>query len=185
MAYTAWSVVFGEQPTAAKWNQLGANDAGFKDGTNIDNLAIITRHINTNAVTGDKLATNAIILGKSIITTTVTQSGATPATVATVTVTVPAGGRDLLLIISAAQLLPADLATRTEVDFKESSTVLRRYYHNTSGSGEVFYCYINAPSAGSHTYTVVSTRDAGSGTVQWYADNTSTPAKIEFLALLI
>ncbi len=40
MAYTAWSVVFGEQPTAAKWNQLGANDAGFKDGTNIDALAI-------------------------------------------------------------------------------------------------------------------------------------------------
>lgn len=32
MAYTAWSVVYGEQPTAAKWNQLGANDAGFKDG---------------------------------------------------------------------------------------------------------------------------------------------------------
>lgn len=40
MAYTAWSVVFGEQPTAAKWNQLGTNDAGFKDGTNIDAGAI-------------------------------------------------------------------------------------------------------------------------------------------------
>lgn len=45
MAYTAWSVVFGEQPTAAKWNQLGANDAGFKDGTNIDDGAIILRHM--------------------------------------------------------------------------------------------------------------------------------------------
>lgn len=45
MAYTAWSVVFGEQPTAAKWNQLGENDAGFKDGTNIDDDAIIARHI--------------------------------------------------------------------------------------------------------------------------------------------
>lgn len=40
MAYTAWSVVYGEQPTAAKWNQLGTNDAGFKDGTNIDAGAI-------------------------------------------------------------------------------------------------------------------------------------------------
>lgn len=40
MAYTAWSVVYGEQPTAAKWNQLGQNDAGFKDGSNIDPLAI-------------------------------------------------------------------------------------------------------------------------------------------------
>lgn len=27
--YTAWSVVFGEQPSAAKWNLLGANDAFF------------------------------------------------------------------------------------------------------------------------------------------------------------
>lgn len=45
MAYTAWSVVFGEQPTAAKWNQLGTNDAGFKDGTNIDNDVIGSRQI--------------------------------------------------------------------------------------------------------------------------------------------
>lgn len=33
MAYTAWSVVFGEQPTAAKWNELGENDAAFNDGS--------------------------------------------------------------------------------------------------------------------------------------------------------
>lgn len=44
MAYTAWSVVFGEQPTAAKWNQLGANDAGFKDGTNFDDDILVARH---------------------------------------------------------------------------------------------------------------------------------------------
>lgn len=50
MAYTAWSVVFGEQPTAAKWNQLGTNDAGFKDGTNIDNDAIIKRHLANAAI---------------------------------------------------------------------------------------------------------------------------------------
>lgn len=45
MAYTTWSVVAYEQPTAAKWNQLGENDAGFRDGTNIDNDAILARHI--------------------------------------------------------------------------------------------------------------------------------------------
>lgn len=45
MAYTAWSVSAFEQPSAAKWNQLGANDAGFKDATNIDSAAIITRHL--------------------------------------------------------------------------------------------------------------------------------------------
>lgn len=29
MAYQSWSVVFGEQPSAAKWNILGTNDASF------------------------------------------------------------------------------------------------------------------------------------------------------------
>lgn len=29
MAYASWSVVFGEQPTASKWNILGTNDAHF------------------------------------------------------------------------------------------------------------------------------------------------------------
>lgn len=29
MAYASWSVVFGEQPSAAKWNILGTNDSTF------------------------------------------------------------------------------------------------------------------------------------------------------------
>lgn len=29
MAYASWSVTFGEQPSAAKWNILGTNDAYF------------------------------------------------------------------------------------------------------------------------------------------------------------
>jgi hypothetical protein len=40
MAYSAWSVVYGEQPSAAKWNILGTNDASFNDGTGIGALAI-------------------------------------------------------------------------------------------------------------------------------------------------
>lgn len=39
MAYSSWSVVFGEQPAASKWNILGTNDASFNDGTGIANLA--------------------------------------------------------------------------------------------------------------------------------------------------
>lgn len=35
MAYASWSVVFGEQPSAAKWNILGTNDASFNDGTGL------------------------------------------------------------------------------------------------------------------------------------------------------
>jgi N-acetylneuraminic acid mutarotase len=40
MAYASWSVVFGEQPSAAKWNILGANDASFNDGTGLNNGAV-------------------------------------------------------------------------------------------------------------------------------------------------
>lgn len=38
MAYASWSVVFGEQPSASKWNILGTNDASFNDGTGIFGL---------------------------------------------------------------------------------------------------------------------------------------------------
>lgn len=31
MAYASWSVTFGEQPSAAKWNILGTNDAYFDE----------------------------------------------------------------------------------------------------------------------------------------------------------
>lgn len=59
MAYTAWSVVFGEQPTAAKWNQLGANDAGFKDATNIDNGAITLSKLNAASLLSGQQAWQA------------------------------------------------------------------------------------------------------------------------------
>lgn len=49
MAYTNWSVTTGETPSASKWNQLGTNDAGFKDGTNIDNDAIVSRHLSISS----------------------------------------------------------------------------------------------------------------------------------------
>lgn len=47
MAYSSWSVVFGEQPSAAKWNILGTNDASFNDGTGIANAAITSEHLNS------------------------------------------------------------------------------------------------------------------------------------------
>lgn len=85
MAYSSWSVVFGEQPSAAKWNILGTNDSSFNDGTGIG----------TNAVAAASLATSAITLGYTQITATVTTSSATyvQATGLTTTVTIPAGGR--------------------------------------------------------------------------------------------
>lgn len=40
MAYASWSVVFGEQPSAAKWNILGTNDAAFNAMIQPDGTAV-------------------------------------------------------------------------------------------------------------------------------------------------
>lgn len=59
MAYQSWSVVFGEQPSASKWNILGTNDASFNDGSGIA----------SSAITAAKLATGAVTLTKVDYTT--------------------------------------------------------------------------------------------------------------------
>ena len=64
MAYQAWSVVFGEQPSASKWNILGTNDAGFNDGTAIGDDAIIARHIANNAISNAQMATDTFLWEK-------------------------------------------------------------------------------------------------------------------------
>lgn len=56
MGYTAFSVTFGEVPTAAKWNYLGTNDESFNDGTGIADDAIIQRHFADNSVGVDQLS---------------------------------------------------------------------------------------------------------------------------------
>ena len=89
MAYASWSVVFGEQPSTAKWNILGTNDAGFNDGSGIA----------TNAITAAKLATSAIYLGNITTGDSTTSSAAnTQVTNATMPVTIPSGSRKILIL---------------------------------------------------------------------------------------
>lgn len=66
MSYSAWSVVAGETPTAAKWNLLGSNDASFNDGTGLGNgtiqgTKIATYRILTQAIAANTTQTGAII----------------------------------------------------------------------------------------------------------------------------
>ena len=58
MAYQAWSVVFGEQPSASKWNILGTNDASFNDGSGLADNAIVNRHITTANLHAAKIFNN-------------------------------------------------------------------------------------------------------------------------------
>lgn len=145
---------------------------------------ITTAMIGDSQVTAAKLSTSALLLGRSIVSATITPSGATETTIISTTITVPAGGRGVLLILTASQVNPND-GTRMAISFKESTTVLQRYYHTAQACGETFYHFVPAPSAGSHTYTVTSARDSGAGVTSWYADNTSSPASIELLAIAV
>jgi hypothetical protein len=57
--HASQTFVFGEQPSASKWQYLWDNDYALADGTGISNGAIITRHFGAGAV--DSAALNASI----------------------------------------------------------------------------------------------------------------------------
>jgi hypothetical protein len=54
--YAIWSVIAGEQPTTAKWNILGANDASFNTGQGFNDGSILARHYAANSVKSGSLA---------------------------------------------------------------------------------------------------------------------------------
>lgn len=93
MGYVATSFVFGEQPSAAKWNQLGSNDSSFNDGTGIGNGVIKASHLGLG---GDVAA----------VATAETTSGTSYTDLATTTdtVTVTVGANGLLQVSIGAQL---------------------------------------------------------------------------------
>jgi hypothetical protein len=86
MSYTAWSLVFGEQPNVAKWNLLGGNDAHFYDflGSNTSWTSYTPTW--TSVTVGNGSTAGAYIrIGKMIIArinlvrgSTTTFSGAVP-----------------------------------------------------------------------------------------------------------
>ena len=69
MAYNAWSVTFGEQPSIAKWNYLGTNDAGFYDGTNLPTYGADKATVATSETTTATTATDLATTGPSVTLT--------------------------------------------------------------------------------------------------------------------
>jgi hypothetical protein len=70
MAYTSWSVIFGEIPSATKWNILGANDAAFNNGTGFATGAIATASLAANAITKATQVWNNLTGASQSITST-------------------------------------------------------------------------------------------------------------------
>lgn len=160
MAYAAWSVIAGEQPTAAKWNILGTNDASFNDGSG---LAFTTN----NVVPGNALSTTAISLGYTQTTATFTSTTATAyfdITGMTVTVTVPAGGRRCLIQAFARRFVSSQSPGSIYATINEGATKLSEIVAGGPAGASSFNMPVNVfysgvLSAGSHTYKMQGQQD--------------------------
>lgn len=69
MAYASWSVVFGEQPSAAKWNILGQNDAVFNNGTGLPSAGADVAAIDVDQTTTSTSFTDLATAGPAVTVT--------------------------------------------------------------------------------------------------------------------
>jgi len=66
--YAIWSVVADEQPTAAKWNILGSNDASFNNGNGLEDSVILNRQVAAGfVVQADQANFSAVATGTGTI----------------------------------------------------------------------------------------------------------------------
>lgn len=163
MAYAAWSVVFGEQPSASKWNILGTNDASFNDGTGIASSAITA--VKLGAHTGAGSLDVSTTGDKSVSTLTFT-----PRVVILFpnhTSSTSTGGISVGVMTSAFASSSA-MAVNTGVGSARVSnqTVALRVV-GAGGATEVNITYVSMNSNG---FTVnVGTANANTPTVTWIA----------------
>lgn len=164
--------VFGEQPAAAKWNQLIRNDEGFNDGSAIA----------TNAITSAKLAVAAINLGSATITSAITTTSTTAVQAVGLTkaVTIPAGGRDIWVVFQCPNFYNNAAGVTATITVWNgtvaSGTQLIGQYNapqitGTTGNGVTHIARQVAPAAGAATFNIgyhsasaaTTTLNAGAG----------------------
>lgn len=174
--YAAWSVIAGEQPTAAKWNILGSNDAAFNNGNGFEDGILIARHFANNAVPGNGIATNAITLGYASKTDAFSTTATAPQQVTgmSIPVTVPAGGRRVKVSVSLRDIIQASAGQWTVITIWDgavgSGTKIGVYYHQATSGGQpdASACFwgSHVPSAGAHTYNLgVNSTAASTATI--------------------
>ena len=174
MAYTSWSVISGEIPTASKWNILGTNDASFNDGTGIG----------TNAVAAASLATSAITLGYTQITSnfTTTSASYTALTGLSQAVTIPSGSRRVLIHVFVSEFSTSS-AANPYISIWDgtvgSGTQLSQggYYSSVGGAQTTMNVFANiaSPAAGAKTYNAGAKTNGGTLTA---AASATAPAFI-------
>lgn len=122
MSYQVWSVVFGEQPSASKWNILGTNDASFNDGTGIADNAILNRHLASGIVKASELDLDPT---ETYIATdqTTTSTSYTDLATAGPAVTIPVGSNGLALVIFGCGMYTAAALKAMSIAVSGASTV--------------------------------------------------------------
>ena len=150
MGYSAWSVVFGEQPSAAKWNILGSNDAAFNNagGVLAAGLALAsgqTGGVSTQANAGSAGGTIYWINLGGIklmwgVTTSQTIGGAAPAS-ATLGITFPA----FFTTVQAAIPVSGGISANTQYSFVSTASIstsaLSLNFNIVSGSAGIFQAH--------------------------------------------
>lgn len=172
MAYQSWSVVFGEQPSASKWNILGTNDASFNDGTGIGNNAITTAKIIAEAVTPAKIKmTGAASATTDTNTQTITSTSYANLPTSSVSVTVTVGPTGVLLVFFGMQQ-STNAAVNIFIAPALSGANTRAALDNEAQAcdNSIGYLLTGRPlmitglNAGSTTVTLQARRDSASGT---------------------
>lgn len=151
----------------------------IKSGALVTSNSIITANITDGAVTGSKIATNAIILGYAQIVSAATVASATRSDLSTplsVTVTVPAGGRDIEIVFFSSGASSSGAAgTGNSIAIMESTTCLGQLNVDQPVVGykwnPCFSARVSAPSAGSHTYKIQAATSSGTITITAGAAN--------------
>jgi hypothetical protein len=175
MSFQTWSVVYGEQPSASKWNILGTNDQSFNDGSG---LAFTTN----NVVPANALATNAITLGYAQITAGAisTSNAGSAVSGLTTTVIIPSGGRKVKITAYTYQLRNNTAGNQSSIQIWDgtvgSGTLLSQAQTISAyadiGNAETVI-WVGTPSAGSKTYNVGLSNLSGSNTAKLDATSTA------------
>lgn len=96
--YTAITFVANEQPTTAKWNLIGSNDASFNNGNGFEDGIIVNRHLAAGAVTSDKINFDKSILATRSGSLSINSNTYVNVTSASVSTVVGASGKVLLAV---------------------------------------------------------------------------------------
>lgn len=177
MAYQSWSVVFGEQPSAAKWNILGTNDSSFNDGTGIATETILSSHLAPTIINKNCSGDTTINSGSD---TDITGATAT-FTPAIASYAIVLGVFDFKTNSTANDLFSGLL----DVDGSNQSAIATWKVPTSGGQGTIPQLWLVSLSAVSHTLKLQALRVSGSGssvvaatnshlTIFLYGDNNVT-----------